>query len=231
MLVSFLSYDIINYIVDHLFYMSTIKERRFKLNTRSKVLNLTLGAMFVALTAIGANITSIVPFLVIGGVPITLQTFFAVMAGLVLGSRLGAFSMFVYMILGLIGAPVFAQFKGGAAMALSPTFGFILSFILVAYVAGKIVELRQSPSSYILAALAATMINYLFGTHWMYVAYQLWFNAPEAVSYQLAWLWMIVPLPKDIALAIMAGILAFRLEKQGFTKKQSKINQHTLQEE
>src|SRR5699024_7158080 len=102
MLVSFLCYDIISYIVNRLFYKSTIKGRRFKLNTHSKVLNLTLGAMFVALTAIGANMTSIVPFLVIGGVPITLQTFFAVMAGLVLGSRLGAFSMFVYMVLGLI---------------------------------------------------------------------------------------------------------------------------------
>src|SRR5699024_11738177 len=79
MLVSFLSYDIINYIVDHLFYMSTIKERRFKLNTRSKVLNLTLGSMFVALTAFGANITSILHFLVIGCVPITQHTFSAVM--------------------------------------------------------------------------------------------------------------------------------------------------------
>src|SRR5690625_7604698 len=70
-------------------------------------INLTLGSLFVALTAIGANITSIIPGLSVGGVPITLQTFFAVLAGLVLGSRLGAFTMFVYMMLGLVGAPVF----------------------------------------------------------------------------------------------------------------------------
>src|SRR5690625_1337756 len=113
------------------------------------VVYLTLGVMFVALTAIGANMTSIVPFLVVGGVPITLQTFFAVMAGLVLGSRLGAFSMFVYMVLGLAGVPVFAQFKGGAAMLLTPTFGFILSFIVVAYVAGKLVEMRRTLIMYI----------------------------------------------------------------------------------
>ena len=54
---------------------------------------ITLAGMFVALMAIGANITSIVPFMVIGGVPITLQTFFAILAGVVLGSRLGAISM------------------------------------------------------------------------------------------------------------------------------------------
>src|SRR5690625_5644648 len=122
-------------------------------------LNLTFGAMFVALTAIGANITSIVPFLVVGGVPITLQTFFAILAGLVLGSRLGAFSMFVYMVLGLAGVPVFAQFSGGFSTILSPTFGFVVSFIIVAYVAGKIRELIDRLISYIIAALYVLVIN------------------------------------------------------------------------
>src|SRR5690625_3490556 len=102
------------------------------MNGKGKVFNLTLGAVFVAVTAIAADMPSIVAFLVVVGVPITLQTVFAVMAGLVLGSRLGAFSMFVYMVLGLAGVPGFAQFKGGAAMLLTPTFGFILSFIVVA---------------------------------------------------------------------------------------------------
>src|SRR5699024_506911 len=110
---------------------------------QSKIFKLCFGAMFVALTAIGANITSIVSFLVVCGVPITLLIFFAVLAGLVLGSRVGAFSMFVYMMLGLVGASVFAQFIGGMGMLLSPTFGFILSFILIAYVAGKIREINS----------------------------------------------------------------------------------------
>src|SRR5690625_2750682 len=84
-------------------------------------LNLTLGSLFVALRAIGANITTIAPFLVVGGVPITLHTIFAILAGLVLGSRLGDFSMYVYMMLGLAGVPIFAQFKGGIATLFSPT--------------------------------------------------------------------------------------------------------------
>jgi|GEM_PF-138507 len=184
---------------------------------QSKVFKLTFGAMFVALAAIGANLTSIAPFLVVGGVPITLQTFFAVLAGLVLGSRMGAFSMFVYMMAGLAGAPVFAQFKGGAGAALSPTFGFILSFILVAYVAGKIREMNSSFVSYIVAALTAMSVNYIFGTNWMYAAYKLWFGAPAQFSYKIAWLWMMAPLPKDIILSIMAGSFAYRLEKYGIS--------------
>jgi len=193
---------------------------------KSNVFNITVGAMFVALTAIGANMTSIAPFLVVGGVPITLQTFFAVMAGLILGSRLGAFSMFVYMLLGLVGAPVFAQFKGGISMVLMPTFGFIVSFILVAYIAGKMVELNQSKFNYLLAALIAMIINYVVGTNWMYVAYQFWFEVPDEISYQLVWLWMIVPLPKDVILTIMAGLFAYRLEKSGFSMISPNIEQH-----
>lgn len=182
---------------------------------RSKAFNISVGAMFVALTAIGANITTIAPFMIVGGVPITLQTFFAILSGLVLGSRLGAFTMFTYMMLGLVGVPVFAQFKGGIAMALSPTFGFIISFILIAYVAGKIIELRKSLPMYITAGLIAMSLNYLIGTHWMYYAYQFWFDAPEGFSYLVAWTWMIVPLPKDIAITILAGVFAYRLNKQG----------------
>ncbi|HLR80961.1 MAG TPA: biotin transporter BioY [Bacillota bacterium] len=175
--------------------------------------NMVLGGLFVALTAIGANITSILPFMVIGGVPITLQTFFAILSGLILGSRLGAFTMFVYMMLGLAGVPVFAQFKGGISMLLSPTFGFIVSFILIAYVAGKLVERKQSFSMYIVAALVAMALNYIIGTHWMYAAYIFWFNAPEGFSYKLAWMWMMVPLPKDIVITVLAGMFAFRLKR------------------
>src|SRR5699024_12066028 len=128
-------------------------------------------AMFVALTAIGANITSIVPFLVVGGVPITLQTFFAVLAGLVLGSRVGAFSMFVYMMLGLVGAPVFAQFKGGMGMLLSPTFGFIVSFILIEYVAGIIRVIYSCFNSYIYATFVAMTFIYFFVSNSLFVVY------------------------------------------------------------
>ncbi len=176
-----------------------------------KPLDMALGALFVALTAVGANITAFVPFMVVGGVPITLQTFFAVLAGLVLGSRLGAFSMFVYMMIGLAGAPVFAQFKGGLAALVSPTFGFILSFILVAYVAGKMIENKSAVRAFVVAALTAMAINYVFGTNWMYAAYVFWFDAPEGFTYKLAWLWMMAPLPKDIILTVLSGIFAFRL--------------------
>src|SRR5699024_7681690 len=197
------------------------------MNGKGMVFNLTIGAMFVALTAIGANMTSIVPFLVVGGVPITLQTFFAVMAGLVLGSRLGAFSMFVYMVLGLAGVPVFAQFKGGAAMLLTPTFGFILSFIVVAYVAGELVEMRRTLPMYITAAIVGLLINVVLRTHWMYAAYLFWLSAPADLVYKLVWLWIAVSLPKDIVLLILAAAVAYRLNKVGMSVRKPIYKQTT----
>ena len=215
----------INYLIRQRIKKSVyIPEKEMKALTRqSHVMKLTFGAMFVALMAIGANITSIVPFLVVGGVPITLQTFFAILAGLVLGSRLGAFAMFAYMLLGLVGVPVYAQFGGGFSSILNPTFGFIISFIIVAYVAGWIREKNGNLVSYIIAALVGFLINYLFGTNWMYMAYKLWFEAPEGFTYWMAWLWMLPPLPKDVILAIVAGIFAHRLAKHNVVFRTEKV--------
>lgn len=178
--------------------------------------------MFVVLIAIGANITSIVPFFVVGGVPITLQTFFAMLAGLLLGSRLGAISTSAYAFIGLVGVPVFAQFSGGPGMILKPTFGFIISFIIAAWVAGKMVAKKKTVPMFIAAALTATAINYLFGTNWLYFAYRFWADAPDGFTYGLAWLWMLPPLPKDIILAVLGGLFAYRLKTTVLSKGQFK---------
>jgi biotin transport system substrate-specific component len=176
-----------------------------------KTIDITLIGMFVALMAIGANITTIFPFMVVGGVPITLQTFFCILAGALLGSRLGAIAMSVYVLVGLVGAPVFAQFKGGFATVVSPTFGFLLSFILVAYVTGLIIEKNGSKASYVIATLMGMAINYVVGTNLMFMAYKMWAAAPEGFTYSMAWGWMMVPLPKDIILAVCAGLIAPRI--------------------
>jgi biotin transport system substrate-specific component len=176
-------------------------------------LTLVYSGMFAALMMIGANITAFVPFLVVGGVPITLQTFFAILAGLILGSRRGALAMAVYMFIGLAGAPVFARFGGGFGSIISPTFGFIVSYILVAFIVGKIVEKNGKLQGYIIAALVGMTVNYLIGTNWMYFAYKLWAAAPDAFTYKVAWLWMVPPLPKDILLSVLAGIFGHRMYK------------------
>ncbi|WP_246945743.1 biotin transporter BioY [Bacillus pinisoli] len=191
-----------------------------------RTVDLTYVSIFVALMAIGANITSWLPFMQIGGVPITLQTFFCVLAGAVLGSRLGALAMTVYALLGLAGAPVFAKFGGGLATIVSPTFGFILSFILAAYVTGKIIETKTTVPFFFVAGVAGMVVNYFVGTNLMYVAYKFYAAAPEGFTYSMAWLWMMLPLPKDIILSLCAAGLALRLRRVLF-KEKTGLSNHT----
>ncbi len=177
---------------------------------KMKTIDLVYAGMFAALMAVGANIAQ---FLVVGGVPITLQTFFAILAGLLLGSRLGAISLTVYALVGLAGAPVFAQFTGGPAVLFKPTFGFILSYILVAYVAGKIVESKSKPTmrTFMIASFTGFILNYVLGTNYMYYAYKFWAEAPEGFTYGMAWMWMVAPLPKDVILSIVAALISPRI--------------------
>ncbi|MCE4047584.1 biotin transporter BioY [Bacillus sp. Au-Bac7] len=186
-----------------------------------RAIDITMVALFVALMAIGANVTS---FLVIGGVPITLQTFFAIMAGLLLGKRLGAVAMLCYMLIGLAGFPIFSGLSGGLRILFSPTFGFILSYILLAFTVGWIREKNSSLAGFIISSFVGLILNYLFGTNWMYFSYKWWAQAPDSFSYAVAWSWMLIPLIKDIIFTAVAGIIAYRLNNAYFKRSSLKIH-------
>lgn len=185
------------------------------MNKQIRVLDITLIGMFVALMSIGANITAWAPFLQIGGVPITLQTFFCFLAGALLGSRRGAIVMIVYLFVGLIGMPVFAGFKGGLGAVVSPTFGFIISFIFTAYVTGKVIESKEHPTliTFILASIIGLFFNYMIGTNYMYFALAFFMDATESVSYIGTWLVMLVYLPVDLLTILAAAWFAPKLYK------------------
>ena len=118
---------------------------------------------------------------------------------------------------------MFAQFTGDLLTILKPTFGFIVSFIFTAFATGYITEkMKKTTGVFVFAALVGMAINYVFGTNWMYFAYKIWASAPEGFTYKLAWLWMVVPLPKDIILAVLAGLMGLRLERTLLSRSQFK---------
>lgn len=88
-------------------------------------------ALLAALIAVGAFIQ--IP---IGPVPVTLQTFFIVLAGFILGPVNGALAMILYIAAGAIGLPIFAGGKAGFAVLFGPTGGYLIGFIGTAYLAG-----------------------------------------------------------------------------------------------
>src|SRR5690625_2501140 len=121
--------------------MKFVKEKKMK---NMRTIDLTFGAIFVCLMAIGANITVWFPMLAIpiGGatVPLSLQTFFATLAGLILGRKLGTISMITYILVGVAGVPVFAGLSAGPMALISPTGGFIISFVFIAFFVGFIAD-------------------------------------------------------------------------------------------
>lgn len=114
--------------------------------------------LFTALTIIMSQISIPMPY----GVPMTMQTFIIPLVAFLLGKKEGVYVSIIYMLLGMIGLPVFAGFSGGLGIVLGPTGGFILSFPLMAYFSGIASEKKKSYQIIIWLTLGAA-INYLVG--------------------------------------------------------------------
>ena len=151
-------------------------ESRVMAGRREKAKDLTVCGLFSALIAVGAFIKIVIP---VGAdsMNFTLQWFFVLLAGLLLGSKRAFLSVSTYLLIGLMGIPVFAR-GGGPAYLLRTTFGFLLGFALAAYAMGKICEWMHSskPGTWIFAATVGYVIYYGMGilyfyfiTHWIVV--------------------------------------------------------------
>ena len=105
-----------------------------KIGRKITTKDMIMCALFTALIAVGAFIKVPVPV-----VPFTLQFLFTMLAGLILGGRLGAISVGLYAVLGLVGLPIFAE-GGGIWYVLKPSFGYIIGFALGSLVTGLMVE-------------------------------------------------------------------------------------------
>jgi len=174
--------------------------------------DVTLSAVFAVLTAIGAWVSIAVPFT---PVPFTLQVFFVVLSGAVLGARRGTLAQVVYVLLGLIGFPVFAGGESGPSVLVGPTGGYLLGFVLAAYVSGRIAEKQHSPSlKYLTAAtLVGLMPIYALGE----IGLWMWLRTRISVLLMVG----VIPfLPGDIIKAIAAGFVASRGQLRRLTDKQ-----------
>jgi biotin transport system substrate-specific component len=122
-----------------------------------------LAALFAALTAIGSYIS--IP---VGPVPIVMANLFIFMAGLLLGKKWAATSIGIYLLLGLIGLPVFAGGASGVAVFAGPTGGFLLGYPVSAFIIALISSSGKTALwKDILAVLAGITISYLLGVPWL----------------------------------------------------------------
>jgi biotin transport system substrate-specific component len=99
---------------------------------------LVYASMFGALTAVGAYIS--IPLY---PVPVTLQTMFTISAGLLLSGPAAALSQVIYVLLGVMGLPVFSGGKAGLGILFGPTGGYLIGFVVGAFVIGALRQARK----------------------------------------------------------------------------------------
>jgi len=179
--------------------------------------DMVLCAVFAALISIGAFVSIPLP----GGVPFSLQPFFAMLAGAILGSKRGAISMTVYTLMGLVGLPVFSNGTGGFGMIFKPTFGYIIGFIVCAYVVGLIVEKSREKgfnAGLVIAPFVGLMLDYIIGVPYLFVVLKATMGEAMTPSVALAygfWPFIILDLVKAAIVVTMLFSIIPRLEKEG----------------
>jgi len=166
-----------------------------------KTKEITLCALFASLTAILSQIT--IP---IGPVPINMAHLSVFLAAGLLGSRLGALSQLTFVLMGAAGLPVFSGFNGGLTRIAGPTGGYIISYVVSAYVIGWILERfgKRTVKALAISILAGWLVTYAFGT--------LWFTYVTHTSFTAALSLCVIPfLPGDLLKTCIIIVLVRRL--------------------
>ena len=175
---------------------------------KSSVRSLVQIAAFTALLTIMAQISVPMPT----GVPMTMQTLAVPLAGLVLGAKRGTLATVLYVLLGIFGVPVFAGFSGGPGIAFGITGGFILSFPVMAYLAGLGLHLtdkiKQTELSSKIKAMGVLYLFLLIGAVINYIAGMLWFCKMAGTGIREAFFLSVLPfIPTSIIKIMLAGWL------------------------
>ena len=141
----------------------------------------------------------------ISPVPISLSTLTIYLASYILGSKYAAISTMLYVLLGIIGLPVFTGFTGGVAKVLGPTGGYIISYMFLAIIAGSVIEKNYNNK-------VICFLGMFLGTIVLYIVGSLWLAFVMSISFRAALFAGVIPfIPGDIVKMIVALFLGDRI--------------------
>ena len=199
-----------------------MKEEFTNVGVRSAISTRDMAAasLFALLTGVGANIRIPLPLM-----PLTLQTLFVFLAGMMIGSKRAALAMTLYMLMGLLGLPVFTT-GGGFHNVFSPSFGFVIGFIPASWVIGRICEKsfrshasddRISLLKNILIPVLACACGYLtyniFGMAWFYMIINFVMGKGMTLYQSLAAAFLPFVLPDGLKIAVAITISTILLKR------------------
>ena len=172
--------------------------------TKMRTVDMVYIALFAVLMAVCSWIS--IP----AAVPFTMQTFGVFLAVAVLGGKRGTLAILVYLLLGAVGAPVFAGFSGGISALVGSTGGYIIGFLFLALVMW-LMERLLGKKTWVLAVsmVLGLVVCYAFGTAWFMVVYA---RTTGAIGLWTALGWCVFPyIIPDLAKIALALMLSKRL--------------------
>ena len=180
--------------------------RRSHPKTVTRTKDAVLTALFAALIAAGAFIRIPTPL-----VPVTLQFAFTLLAAQTLGAKAGN-AVAVYVLMGLIGLPVFTE-GGGIMYVLKPSFGYLIGMVAGTYICGFIAERHNGKLLFrILASLAALVTVDLLGVSYMYLIMKYYLQIRISLSAVII-SGALIFLPTDLTWSALTAFFAFKLKK------------------
>jgi biotin transport system substrate-specific component len=142
------------------------------------------------------------------GVPMTMQTFAVMLAGILLGPQKGTLTIIIYLLLGAIGLPVFSNFRGGLQCLIGPTGGFLWTFPIMALLTGFGAKyLSRRRIIFILTLISGNIINLLCGT--------VFFSILQGITFSAAATTCLLPfIPATLLKIILAAIAGPNIRKR-----------------
>jgi biotin transport system substrate-specific component len=163
--------------------------------------DICLTGIVTALMAVMAQISIPMPL----GVPMTMQTFAVSLAGVMLGAKRGFIAVALYVLLGVAGLPVFANFGGGLGIVAGRTGGFIISFPVMAAIIGLGADRGARPL--IIALTVGTAVNFAAG--------MAMFSAVTGMGFDTAFYACVLPfIPTGVIKAAAAGMFGFKIRER-----------------
>ncbi len=172
---------------------------------RVSLSHMVFSAMFAALLAVISQISLPMPV----GVPITIQVFGVALIGVVLGWKLGALSVLIYILIGLVGVPVFANFQAGPGVLMGFTGGYIISWPFMVILCGIRPQTQKSFWNFafqlFFALLGLFLCEFIGGLQWSLLSG----TGMKAIAiYSLT-----AFIPKDMILVVLAVLFGRQIRR------------------
>ena len=144
----------------------------------------------------------------IGAIPISLSNFVICLTAWLLGPKFGTLSVAVYLLIGLVGVPVFSGYGAGIAKLAGPTGGYLVGYLLLAFIGGLFIEKSKGQP-------VVSGIGLVLGDAACYVLGTIWFMILTGADLVSALGWCVLPyLPGDAVKIVLAAVLTMQLDKR-----------------